>query len=167
MWKKNYKNKIANEWTRNIYSCKQQFRDSNSAWVYNLKTYTLSLHTVLKSLYLKNMYFENICKRQEAVARRCSVKVFLDISQNSQENNCARVPFLIKFQASPATLLKKRLWHRSFPVNFAKFLRTPILTEHLWWLFLNGCLVHDQDQGAKEMFISEFENKEKSLQCND
>ena len=31
----------------------------------------------------------------------------------------------------PATLLKKTLWHRSFPVTFAKFLRTPFLTEHL------------------------------------
>ena len=38
----------------------------------------------------------------EAVVRRCSVK---------------KVP--------PTTLLKKRLWHRCFPVNFAKFLRTP------------------------------------------
>ena len=28
----------------------------------------------------------------------------------------------------PATLLKKRLWHRSFPVNFAKFLRTPLVS---------------------------------------
>ena len=36
----------------------------------------------------------------------------------------------------PATLLKKRLWHRCFPVNFAKFLRTPFPTEHLWWLLL-------------------------------
>ena len=27
----------------------------------------------------------------------------------------------------PATLLKNRLWHRCFPVNFAKFLRTPFL----------------------------------------
>ena len=27
----------------------------------------------------------------------------------------------------PATLLKKRLWHRCFPVNFAKFLETPFL----------------------------------------
>ena len=35
----------------------------------------------------------------------------------------------------PATLLKKRLWHRSFPVNLVKFLRTPI--EHLWWLLLD------------------------------
>ena len=38
----------------------------------------------------------------------------------------------------PATLLKKRLWHRRFPVNFAKFLRTPFLTEHLQWLPLSN-----------------------------
>ena len=30
----------------------------------------------------------------------------------------------------PATLLKKKLGHRYFPVNFAKFLRTPIFIEH-------------------------------------
>ena len=31
----------------------------------------------------------------------------------------------------------KHLCHRFFPVNFAKFLGTPILTEHLWWLLLH------------------------------
>ena len=36
----------------------------------------------------------------------------------------------------PATLLKKRLWHRCFPVNFVKFLRTPFFMEHLRWLLL-------------------------------
>ena len=37
----------------------------------------------------------------EAVAQVCSVKkVFLEISQNSQENTCARVSFLIKLQAA-------------------------------------------------------------------
>ena len=37
----------------------------------------------------------------EAVAQRCSVKkVFLEILQNSQENTCARVSFLIKLQTS-------------------------------------------------------------------
>ena len=36
----------------------------------------------------------------------------------------------------PTTLLKIRLWHRCFPVNFAKFLRTPLLTEHLRWLLM-------------------------------
>ena len=47
-------------------------------------------------------------------------KVFLEISQKSQENTCARVSFL-----------KKRLKHRYFSVNFAKLLRTPFFTEHL------------------------------------
>ena len=54
-------------------------------------------------------------------------KDVLEISQNSQENTCVRVSFLIKLQAWPATLLKKRLLRRCFPVNFEKFLRKPFL----------------------------------------
>ena len=50
--------------------------------------------------------------------------VFLEILQISQESTCAKVTFLIKLQARPATLFKKRSWQRCFPVNFAKFLRT-------------------------------------------
>ena len=34
----------------------------------------------------------------------------------------------------PATFLKMILWHSCFLVNFAKFLRTPFIMEHLWWL---------------------------------
>ena len=67
----------------------------------------------------------------------CSIKkVFLEILQNSRKSTSARVSFLIKLQADPATLLKKRLRHRCFPVNFAKFSRTPFLKEHLRWLLL-------------------------------
>ena len=40
----------------------------------------------------------------------------------------------------PATLLKKKLWHNCFSVNFAKFLRTPFVTEHLWRLLLYKAL---------------------------
>ena len=39
------------------------------------------------------------------------------------------------------TLLKKRLWHRCFPVNFVKVLRTPFYIEHLWWLLLRKLLL--------------------------
>ena len=40
-------------------------------------------------------------ERQKEVAQMCSVKkVFLEILQNSQENTCARVSFLIQLQAS-------------------------------------------------------------------
>ena len=35
-----------------------------------------------------------------------------------------------------ATLFKKRVWHRCFPENFEKFLRTPFFIKHLWWLLL-------------------------------
>ena len=37
----------------------------------------------------------------------------------------------------PATLLKKRFSHRCFPMNFAKFLRTPFLHNTSRRLFLN------------------------------
>ena len=39
----------------------------------------------------------------------------------------------------PVTLLRKRLWRRYFPFNFTKFLRTPFLTKHLWWVLLKIC----------------------------
>ena len=64
--------------------------------------------------------------------RRCSIKkVFFKISQNSQENICAKVSFI----------LKRRLWHRCFPVNFAKVLRTPFLqnTSGQLLLFIQMC----------------------------
>ena len=38
---------------------------------------------------------------------------------------------------SPATLLKKRLWHMLFPVNFAKFLRAPFLQNNSGRLLLD------------------------------
>ena len=75
----------------------------------------------------------------------CYVKeVFLEISQYSQENTCARVSFLITLLAAPATLLKKRLWHRCFPVNFEKFIRTPFLQNTsggCFWTWANFKLV--------------------------
>ena len=52
-----------------------------------------------------------------------------EILENSQENTRASVSFSRK-------LLKKRLWHRCFPATFAKFLKTPVLTEDLRWLLL-------------------------------
>ena len=33
----------------------------------------------------------------------------------------------------PATLFKKRFWHRCFPVNFMKLSRTPFFIEHHYY----------------------------------
>ena len=40
----------------------------------------------------------------------------------------------------PETLLKKRLWHRRFPVNFVKLVRTPFLEDMSGRLPLNVIL---------------------------
>ena len=48
----------------------------------------------------------------------CKNRVLRNLA-NSQENICARL--------RPAPFLKKILLHSCFPVNFAKFLRTPFL----------------------------------------
>ena len=83
------------------------------------------------SYYIEHLWLLILKLQNKAVTQRCSVKkVFLEISQNSKENTCARDSFLINLQA------KKESLAQVFPVNFAKFLRTHFLTEHLWWLLL-------------------------------
>ena len=46
--------------------------------------------------------------------------------QRSSHRRCSVKKGVFK-NLRPATLLQKRLWHRCFPVNFAKCLRPPIL----------------------------------------
>ena len=59
-------------------------------------------------------------------------KVFLEISQNSQENTCARVSFLIKLQNKPATLfLKKETLAQEFSYEFCEISKNTFFTERL------------------------------------
>ena len=52
----------------------------------------------------------------------------------------------------PATLLTKRLWHRCFPVNFAKFLRTPFLQKTSGRLLQKIYLVKYYERKRKPKF---------------
>ena len=67
--------------------------------------YRVSTFTAYNYKVFMNELFLNIAEKHaidfaEEVIQRCSVKkVFLEISQNSQESTCARVSFLIKLQA--------------------------------------------------------------------
>ena len=51
--------------------------------------------------------------------QRCSVKkLFLEISQNSQKNTCARVLFLIKSQTEACNFIKKETLTKVFSCEF-------------------------------------------------
>ena len=98
-----------------------------------INSFVLETNKTIASNSLK----DTVQQDTEAVARRCSVKkVILEISQYSQKNTCARVSFIFSSGLRPASLFKKRLWHRYFPVSFVKFLRTLFITEHHQWLLL-------------------------------
>ena len=60
----------------------------------------------------------------------------------------------------PATLLKKRLWNKCFPVIFAKSLRTSFLTEHLWWLLLLYVAIHPSFISVLFVHLTYFWTKE-------
>ena len=65
----------------------------------------------------------------ETVEPRCSVKkgVLRNLTKFTGKHLCQGL-FLNKGASlRPATLLKRGLWQRCFPVNFAKFLRIPFL----------------------------------------
>ena len=64
----------------------------------------------MKQVFASSIYTSTIrfIELSEAVVRRCSVKkVFLEISQNSQENTCARVSFEF------CEISKNTFFHRS------------------------------------------------------
>ena len=66
----------------------------------------------------------------------------------------------------PATLLKMRLWHRCFPVNFVKFLRTPFLQNTSRWLLLYGFSLSKLEKlssESEELKEASLDNKQESL----
>ena len=65
---------------------------------------------------------------------RCSLRkgVLRNFAKLTGKYLCQTLNFNKVAGLRAATLLRKRLWHRCFPVVFVKFLRTPFCTEHLW-----------------------------------
>ena len=58
-------------------------------------------------------------------------KVFLEISQNSQENTCARVSFSIKLQAEPGNFIKKETLAQVFSYELCEVSENIFFIEHL------------------------------------
>ena len=61
--------------------------------------------------------------------------------------------------------IKKRLWHGCFPTNFAKFLRTPFVTEHLCRLLLEN-IPYLANRNYEQLWCKSFEVLHTLLLCN-
>ena len=75
----------------------------------------------------------------EAVVPRCSVKK--GVLRNFAEftgKHLSQSLFFNKVAGLSLQFYYKGDWHKCFPVNFVKLLRTPFVTEHLWWLIWNS-----------------------------
>ena len=101
--------------------------------IFVLRKYFFLFHKVLSQIKCK---FSVIWSTRIRSSHRCSVRkgVLRNFAKFTGKRLCQSLFFHKVAGLRTATLLKKRLWHRCFPVNFAKFLRTPFLTEHLWLL---------------------------------
>ena len=74
-------------------------------------------------------YFLDFPGRYGSSHQRCSVRkgVLRNLAKFTGKDLCQSLFFNKVSGLRPATLLKKRLWHRYFPVNFVKFLRISFL----------------------------------------
>ena len=121
-------------------------KDTGDSWHWKFEEDTVGNHPF-------STYVTFSAKLEVVVLRGSVKKVFLEMSQNSQENTSARASFLLSLR--PPTLLKKRLWHRCFPVNFVKLLRTPFYGEYLWLLLLkNWHFLTILNEGVKNVSFS-------------
>ena len=64
--------------------------------------------------------------------KRCS----WNFTEFTVKHLCQSLSFHKVAELRPVTLLNKRIWHRCFPVNFTRFLKTSFLKENLRWLLL-------------------------------
>ena len=65
-------------------------------------------------------------------------KEVLEISQNSQENTCARASFIIKL----LNFIKKKTLAKVFSREFCENSKSIFLTEHLWMTAWKGSFFH-------------------------
>ena len=75
--------------------------------------------------------------------------MFLEISQNSQENTCARVSFSIKLQASACNFIKKETLAQMFYCEYWEVSKNAFFIEHLWPSVSNPCF---WDYSEKHLF---------------
>ena len=80
-----------------------------------------------RNIIMDSYHTHNYTLTYRSSWQRCSVRkdVLINFAKFTGKHLCQSLFFNKVAGLRSATLLKKRLWHRCFPVNFVKFLRTP------------------------------------------
>ena len=95
----------------------------------------------------------------------CKKAVLSDFPKFTGKHLCQSL-FITKVGVQGRQFYLKRTLAQVFPVNFAKFGRTPFLTEHLWWLLLvlqNRCSYKFPDIHQKMSVLKSFFNTGRGL----
>ena len=95
--------------------------------------------------------------------RRCSLrKTVLRNFTNFTEKHLCQISFFLR----PATLLKKRLWHRCYPMNFVKFLRTSFSQNTSEGCF---CIIRSSRRWCcpKQVFLEILQNSQENSCAKD
>ena len=86
---------------------------------------------------------------EEATGGVLQENVFLEILQNSQENTCTRVSFLIKLQAN---FIKKETLAQVFPCEFCEISQSTFFAEHLLATASELCKFHSKIMKKYHLF---------------
>ena len=79
---------------------------------------------------------DNLPHRKSRPDVFCKKGILENFAKFTGKHLCQSLFFNKVAMLRPANVLKMRLWHSCFPVNFAKFLRTPVLQNTSARLFL-------------------------------
>ena len=107
-------------------------------------------------------HFKNIfsCKRlSEVTSVFKEISLFGKPGKPMNQRSSRLGVFCKKCVLRPATLFKKRLCHRCFPLNFAKFLGTPFLLDMAWINTWTNLLYSDRFYyNQTGMLLEKYEN---------
>ena len=109
----------------------------NGLFIYKKKVYMhifvyLYRFTVYLVIFKVNCEFIQAKWKKIKFKLKQPLEVFTKVSQNSQENFCARVSFLIKLQAPACNFIKKGTLAQLFTCEFFEISKSTFFTEHLW-----------------------------------
>ena len=103
--------------------------------------YVVKVYLLLISYFLKKTI--NGLAIFRSSHQRCFMKkgVLKNFAKFTEKHLYQSLLFNKAANLRPATLVKKRLWHRCFLIDFAKFLRISFFIEQLWWLLQHNLMI--------------------------